>query len=177
MLTRFTRPLVLASLIYLLQHVSIAQEPASVRYSVPENCPVTKSPVVPFIPPLPYTAKISTDAFLYGTDELWTILPKTGTWSGLPHYTPDDPTYRQKLFWWRQGLDRRVERQPKLKVIGRRLDSPSPTLMVDDANTGWTNDQEQAFMVTGINLPTLGCWEITGHYAEYILRYVIWVTQ
>ena len=42
---------------------------------------------------------------LFGSDRLWTALPVTGTWGGLPHYPPVDPTYRQKLPFWRQAYD------------------------------------------------------------------------
>jgi hypothetical protein len=32
-------------------------------------------------------------------------------------------------------------------------------------------------MVVGINLPALGCWEITGHYEDDELTFVIWVAK
>jgi hypothetical protein len=32
-----------------------------------------------------------------------------------------------------------------------------------------------AFMLTGIELPAAGCWEITGHYHGSSLRFVVWV--
>ncbi len=31
------------------------------------------------------------------------------------------------------------------------------------------------FMVIGVDIPTLGCWEITGQSAGAILRFVVWV--
>ena len=62
---------------------------------VPDSCPVTKSADHSFIPPAPYHVKPSSDQFWFGTDKLWTELPVTGTWSGLPHYAPPstDQTY------------------------------------------------------------------------------------
>ena len=60
---------------------------------VPSSCAVTK-PADRFIPPAPYPAKAPFGHFWFGTDKLWIALPVTGTWSGLPHYTPADPTYR-----------------------------------------------------------------------------------
>jgi hypothetical protein len=68
---------------------------------IPDTCPVTKPEDQPFVPPPPYLAKAPIGMFWYGTDELWTLLHADGTWAGLPHYTPDDPTFRQKLFFWR----------------------------------------------------------------------------
>jgi hypothetical protein len=32
-------------------------------------------------------------------------------------------------------------------------------------------------MVVGIDIPTLGCWKITGHYEDEELTFVIWVAQ
>jgi hypothetical protein len=91
----------------------------------------------------------------------------------LGHYTPDDPTFRQKLFFWRQGYDPRTEGS-KLKITGRRIDSPAPPLLVDDStNGGWTKDD--SFIVAGINFPTTGCWEITGHYENDEVTFVVWV--
>jgi hypothetical protein len=123
---------------------------------VPETCPVTKPSDRPFVPPSPYPTKASKGSFWFGTDHLWTALPVDGTWKGLPHYTPSDPTFRQKLFWGRQGYDWHTEPQPKLTVTGRRLDSSAPPLLSDRANNGWVQE-DQPFMVVGINFPTLGC--------------------
>lgn len=144
---------------------------------VPRACPVTKPPTPAFIPPAPYPAKTGPHCFWFGTEKLWTVLGFDGTWKGLPHYTPDDPTFRQKLFWWRQDYDGRSEPQPKLTVTGMRLDSSAPpVLLADRASNGW-QQEDQPFMVVGINLPTLGCWKITGRYQDAQVTYVVWVTQ
>jgi TonB family protein len=148
---------------------------------VPDSCPVTKSTDHSFIPPSPYRAQPSPGNFWFGTDKLWTELPVTGTWSGLPHYTPTDQTYyRNKLVFWRQGYDPHSEPRPNLTVTGRRIDGPAPLLQTDGkGNGGWTNDDQ--FIMTGINFPTLGCWEVTGHYENKELNeseqltFVIWV--
>jgi hypothetical protein len=133
--------------------------------------------VLPFIPPWPYPLKAGSDTFWFGTDSLWTQLPANGIWSGLPHYTPNDPTFRQKLAFWRKGYVVRTEPQPKLKVTGRRLDSPAPPLLSDKtANNGWVQ-KDQPFIVTGINFPTLGCWEVTGHYGNQELTFVVGVAE
>ena len=141
------------------------------------TCPITKPPARPFIQPAPYPQKANPGEFWYGTPKLWTQLRADGTWKGLPHYTPDDPTFRQKLFWWRQGYDVQAEPYPKLKITGKRLDSSAPpVLLADHASNGW-QQPEQPFMVVGINLPTLGCWEITGQYQDAQVTYIVWVTE
>jgi hypothetical protein len=141
---------------------------------VPGSCPSTKPAEQPFIPPAPHPAKPSRGEFWFGTDRLWTALPVTGMWKGLPHYTPDDPTFRQKLAFWREGYDPRAEPQPNLTVRGRRIDSKTPPLQTDGKGNGsWTDDDE--FIITGINFPTTGCWEITGRFDDDELTFVVWV--
>jgi hypothetical protein len=145
---------------------------------VPQSCPVTKPPSHPFIPPSPYPSQTSSSSFWFGSEKLWTQLPTDGTWKGLPHYTPTDTAFRQKLFWWREGYDWHNDKQPMLKVTGKRLDSPAPPLGTDEhANAGWGDDPDHPFIVVGIDIPTLGCWKITGRFEDAELSFVIWVTQ
>jgi hypothetical protein len=142
--------------------------------AVPKTCSVTKPANQPFLPPPPYPAKPSRGQFWFGTDRLWTALPETGAWIGLGHYTPSDPTFRQKLFFWRQGYDAHVETQAKLIISGRRIDAPAQPLQTDGPGTpSWTAHDQ--FLVTGINFPTTGCWEITGRYENDEVSFVVWV--
>ena len=141
----------------------------------PMSCPVTKPPSPPFVPPAPYP---SDGGAWIGSPKLWTNIPRSGTWRGLPHYTPDDPRYRQKVFWWSEGYDWRRENPPNLTVSGKRLDGQAPLLSADlHANAGWTGDSDHAFIVDGIFIPTLGCWKITGRYKGEELSYVVWVAN
>lgn len=143
--------------------------------SVPSVCPVTKSSDRPFVPPAPYP---STGALWIGNEQLWTNISADGIWNGLPHYTPEDSRFRQKLFWWHEGYDWRNENPPELKVTGARLDAPAPPIETDErANAGWTNDRVHPFMVVGIFIPTVGCWKIKGDYKGEELSYVVWVTD
>jgi hypothetical protein len=160
-------------------HVPVTASPAlpqrpSRNASV--SCPITKPPEHPFVPPAPYSAQLNPNSFWFGTEKLWTFLTADGTWNGLPHYTPDDPTFRQKLFFWRAGFDARSEPQPALTITGKRLDAPAPPLASDQANAGWQT-RDQPFIVTGINIPTLGCWQITAHYQGQNLTFVVRVTH
>jgi hypothetical protein len=142
---------------------------------IPSTCPVTKPLEYPFVPPPPYP---SARRFSIGTPKLWTNTPADGIWSGLPHYTPDDPRFRQKLFWWSEGYDWRAENPPHLTVTGERLDVPDSFITTDEnVHAGWTNDRDHAFMVVGIFIPTVGCWKIKGRYNGAELSYVVWVTD
>jgi len=164
-------------LLFLSQASPAQQSGTATQHRVPDTCPVTKPYQSSlFVPPSPYPAKASAGDFWFGSDRLWTALPVNGSWRRLPHYTPSDPTFRQKLAFYREGYDWHTEPQPRLKVTGKRLDSPAPPLLSDQANNGWVKP-EQTAMVTGINFPTLGCWEITGHYQDDELTFVVWVAK
>jgi len=163
--------LLLSLFLLMFSAVSLGQNKQNTAV-VPNTCPVTR-PAEQFVPPAPHPSKAPRDEFWFGTNTLWTALPTTGMWDGLPHYTPDDPSFRQKLFFWREGYDPRTEPQPNLIVKGKRLDSPAPLQSDDQANGGWTADDQ--FIVTGINFPTPGCWEITASYQNGTLTFVVWV--
>jgi hypothetical protein len=161
-----------------LSQASFSQQPGtSTQGREAETCQVTKPYQVSlFVPPSPYPTKAAAGNFWFGSDRLWTALPLNGTWKALPHYTPTDPSFRQKLAFWRAGYDWHTEPQPMLKVTGKRLDSPAPPLLSDQANNAWVKP-EQPFMGLGINFPTLGCWEITARYQDDELTFVVWVAK
>lgn len=138
----------------------------------PSVCPVTRPPDPPFTPPQPYSPDGPFPSqFWYGTDALWTAIPRDGVWSALPH-NPEG--YTQKVFWWRNGYSWTEEPEPQLSVTGRRLDMPAPPLNVSRATNAFAADIGSAMLV-GVDFPTLGCWEITGHYADTELSFVVWV--
>jgi hypothetical protein len=115
------------------------------------------------------------DTLVLGPWKLWTHLPDKGAWNGLQHYSPGDPTFRQKIFFWREVYNLRIESRPHLIVTGRRPDATAPPLVFGGASNGWTEDKEHPFMVTGVNFPTLGCWEVTGDYHGDKLTFVVWL--
>lgn len=129
------------------------------------TCPVTKLPSQSFVPPSPYPIEVGAGQFWFGTRKLWTNLPIEGAWQGLS----------QKIFWWREGYDWRAENPPQFTVTGRRLDDNVPRLEPVHGNAGWTNDTNHPFIVVAFDVPTLGCWEITGDYKGDRLTFVVWV--
>jgi len=176
-----------------LTSVSLGQERQKPQ-AVPETCPVTK-PADRFVPPSPYPAepppgrfwfqsKPARGQFWFGSDRLWTALPKTGAWTGLPQRTPSDPTFVQKLAFWQQGYDAHAaftaleaglpSTQAKLIVSGRRIDSPAQLLRTDGAGSpGWIGEDQ--FLMRGLYIPTIRCWEITGRIENDELTFVVWV--
>jgi hypothetical protein len=146
--------------------------------TVPPTCPITQPPLQEFVPPAPYPTKIAPDAFWLGSEKLWTGLSKNGTWRGYWGTEPDSGVrrkiYFEKVFWWRRGYDWRLENPPQLKVSGRRLDAPAALFVSNRANPAFLKNPA---MLTGIDPPTSGCWEITGNYKGDKLSFVVWVVD
>lgn len=140
----------------------------------PASCPITRPANPPFIPPSPYPPTpppLYAGQFWYGAESLWTMLRADGTWGKLPYA---NGSYTQKVFWWRQGYDYQTDPMPDLTVTGRRLDAPALPMMASGATNGSRNDIG-SFMIVGVDIPTQGCWEITGHSMGTQLRFVVWL--
>jgi hypothetical protein len=139
----------------------------------PKSCPVTQPPQGRFIPPAPYTEYPYAGHFWYGTENLWTAIPIDRTWRALPYHV-EHGGYAQKVVFWRYDYDWQEEPQPALTLSGRRLDADAPLIMITQATNGYT-PRDQSFMLIGVDIPTLGCWDFTGQYGEDTLTFVIWV--
>lgn len=147
---------------------------------VPASCPVTLPSEPTFIPPGPYP-KIPPGAphsFWHGTSGLWTMLTSTGVYTAITSPSPGIPNgiaARNKVFWWSPGFHPIGTPDPPLKIEARRLDGEAPVVKqpwVTNAHApefgGWT-------MLIMLDLPTVGCWEVTGSYGADIVNYVVWV--
>ena len=65
--------------------------------------------------------------------------------------------------------------RPRRIPSAERIDSPAAPLQTDGKGNGsWTKDDQ--FIMTGINFPTTGCWEVTGRYENDELTFVVWVS-
>lgn len=136
-----------------------------------ENCPVTQVQDPPFVPPSPYSAVAPYEGeFWYGTQELWTMLRENGVWWGLPDHGDH---YVQKVFWWNAGYDWQAEPVPVFKVTARRLDGPAPEFETSRATNAFADFGSA--ILTGVEIPGLGCWEFTGSYRGHSLSFVVWV--
>ncbi len=103
----------------------------------------------------------------HGSGALAAILPKNGHW---PTTTPGH-SIAVKLFWWRDGFAPGEE--SNLVVEIERLDNGpngakvlSPTNAKADSLGGWT-------MLTGIDFPSPGCWQVTGTYKSDQLKFIV----
>ena len=136
------------------------------------SCPVTVSQDPTFVPPEPYSPTSPfPDEFWYGSNSLWTLLPTSGRWAGLPY---DDQGYGQKVFWWREGYVWTEEPEPQITVTSERLDGPATSFKVSGGTNAYANDIGSA-MLTGVNFSTAGCWKITGQYKDAELSFVVWI--
>lgn len=142
----------------------VSQEP-------PASCPITVPQAPPFVPPAPYDALGIEGSFWYGSNSLWTAVRQDGIWWGLPN---NPSGYTQKVFWWREGYVWTEEPEPDLLVTGERLDAPAAPLVGSKGTNAYASDIGSAMLV-GVDLPTLGCWKITGKYGDAELSFVVWV--
>jgi hypothetical protein len=150
----------------------VAAEPViALPSEPPASCPITLAPETPFAPPDSWPATLSTGEFWYGTNSLWTALYPAATWSHLPH---DKSGYSQKVFWWAEDYYWRDNLEPDLIVTGRRLDADAPPLIASKATNGF-HEELQSFMLVGVEIPSAGCWEISGSYNGQQLSFVVWV--
>jgi hypothetical protein len=138
----------------------------------PRGCPVTLSGKSAFQVPKPFSPSAPWDGqFWFGTEHLWTALPENDAWSDLP----DNPEgYTQKIFWWSSLFNLSEEPEPALVVTGRRLDNEAPPLRFYGATHAMAKDIGEA-MLSGVDFPTLGCWEVTGQYKKTSLTFVVWI--
>jgi len=151
------------------------QSPASaLPINPPATCSITRTSGVAFTPPAPYPPAPPAaykGQFWYGTADLWTMLGTDGLWADLPK---SNSGYTQKIFWWRHGYDATTEPAPELIVTGKRLDASAPSLVASKA-TNAVADFGQAMLV-GVDIPTPGCWQITGNYKGHELSFVVRVS-
>jgi hypothetical protein len=138
----------------------------------PADCPVTTSENVSFRAPEPYSPVAPWEGlFWYGTEGLWTTLHTDGVWSQMPK-TSDG--YTQKIVWWSELYSLKDEPQPALVVSGQRLDAKSDPLRFFGA-TNMIEEEAGEAMLTGVEFPTLGCWEVRAEYKKSSLTFVVWI--
>lgn len=135
--------------------------------SGPTGCRVTHEPVPAFVPPGHEHDRL-VRAFYFGTGKLWVVVYKS-PWRGLPLW---DIGYRDKIAWGSEGYDWMADPKPALAISGNRLDASAPPLVVEGANGASSMDMG-SFIMSGVNFPTKGCWEITGRFKGAEVKFVV----
>jgi len=87
-----------------------------------------------------------------------------------------------KTVWWRQDwLGYKSYYVPdseasKLTVTARQLDSPGPPPKISKLTGSYTEDWK-SFLIGAIDFSRPGCWEISAHYEDDDLAFVVWVAK
>lgn len=131
------------------------------------GCAATEAPATPFVPPPEFgpAPKIVGPSFLYGTPGLWAYVVRTH-WK-LHGYEQNKLPYFSQSYNWKAE-----PAYTKMVVLARRLDAPAPLVWSDVVNgagpshgAGEPEDlSKPGFMVTALDIPTAGCWEISARY-------------
>jgi hypothetical protein len=108
----------------------------------------------------------------YGTEKLWTVLPRDGIWRGSGPAGPYHFAYDNKLPWGRSNPPFRRSDDP-LTVTGKRLDGPGPVFTEIFESSGFGPDYSGEGIMGGIAIPVFGCWQITGRYKDTDLTFTV----
>jgi hypothetical protein len=115
---------------------------------------VTEAPNPSFIPPsgrTPYTA--SDGRFYFGAPGLWALV--------TPHWKLGSTGNKLPYFSENYNPQRGDWEHLEMAVFARRLDAPAPLVWVPRVS-GTTSSP--GAMITGLDIPTTGCWEVTARY-------------
>jgi hypothetical protein len=157
----------LASLAVLLGFTALCGAVAG-NEKVIVTCATTLEPHPQFVPPSPYQQDAPSGQFWYGSDSLWTLLDIPGIW-----HLHRDGGYGTKLVYWRRGFDWRKEIDPELTVVATRLDRQTPPVRSDPAHAVFVTGPMPAAMMTGIDIPSAGCWELTAQHRGHKLSFIV----
>ena len=141
----------------------------------PASCHVTL-PDGKFAPKLSTSGhgELSSGGAWYGTEKLWTVLPRDGIWRGSGPAGPHDFAYGNKLPWGRTNPPFRRRDDP-LTVTGKRLDGLAPVFTETFESSGFGPDYSGEGIMGGIEIPVFGCWQITGRYKDADVTFTVWV--
>lgn len=151
-----------------------AASPADSPTMTTEACAVTR-PDPPFAAPSPYPSSPPDDRYAwFGTPELWTMLELDGeVWAA----TNAEFAARVKMFFWSSNwAGMSGEQEPGLTVVATRLDGPG-TVTADHATNASADSLGGQAMLSGIEFPTPGCWQLTAQYGDAVLSYTVWITD
>lgn len=138
------------------------------------GCSVTR-PNPAFVAPSPYPSSPPDERYAwFGTPQLWTMLELDGeVWDAANSSFP----VGIKMFWWSSNwAGMREEQEPALTVVATRLDGPG-TVTADHATNAAADSLGGEAMLSGIELPTPGCWQLTARYGDAVLSHVVWITD
>jgi hypothetical protein len=107
----------------------------------------------------------------YGSESFAVQLPPDGTWPT----TEPGARIAVKLFWWSAGFKPGME--SNLIVTLKELNGAAANPIVTRATNAHAESLGGWTMLTGIDFPDAGCWEITGRYLGQELKFVVETVQ
>jgi hypothetical protein len=124
------------------------------------TCPRT------IVPPAT-TSPAPTSPNWYGSDALAAMLPSDGVWPT----TAPGAVLAVKLFW--RSANIRPGAETNLHVTVKELTGAPVTARVSRATNASSESLGGWTMLTGIDFPKAGCFEITGKYLGQELKFVV----
>lgn len=151
-----------------------AASPANSPVMATEECAVTR-PNPPFAAPSPYPSSPPDDRYAwFGTPELWTMLDLDGE---VVDAANTAFPVGVKMFWWSSNwAGMREDQEPALTLVATRLDGPG-TVRTDHATNAAADSLGGEAMLSGIEFPTPGCWQLTAQYGDAVLSHIVWITD
>ena len=115
------------------------------------------------------------ETYLYGEEGgLQVFISHEGVWEALP--PGRDGGYGQKVFWKYPGYSVVEDPTPDLDIIGEQLDGDGYFVQTGPATNAYAADLLGSAILTGVEFPQAGCWQITGEYRDATLTFVAWVS-
>jgi len=107
------------------------------------------------------------DSVWFGTESLAALLPPDGTWTGFEN----GQAFGTKIWFWSKNWNSTEELRPALKVYAQKTNDKTLKSESLSATQGHAADWQA--MLTGIGLPTPGCWKISAYYKESNVSFVV----
>jgi hypothetical protein len=138
--------------------------------TVPGSCPVTLH--ADAAPLASQVASLAIPGFYapYGAPSLWALIPSAGYWLGSPSTTGG---IFLRTFWYSDRWSITDEPDPAISVSAGRLGGGESVTGGRAVNA--RSRELGTSMIVALDLPSGGCWQITGTYRDRSLSYVVWV--
>lgn len=80
----------------------------------------------------------------------------------------------EKFLWWSEEFDVDEDETPDLIMTAKRLDGEASSFQTSEATNIYHESIDWA-MLSGVEMASPGCWELTGQYKGHQLSFVLWV--
>lgn len=81
------------------------------------------------------------------------------------------------MFLWSPGYDGRREQSPGVIITGRRIDAPGGPVFAEPPTNAYHRDLGGWAMLTAVELPSAGCWELNAAYGGSTLTFTVHVVS